>query len=393
MISFALQVAYCAIRLLVATSDSMPVYVLAYKRCYSTQRSLVSLDKLYKECNWNGDLTILIDGPSDMNIGAMKIAVNFDWTHGNKTVVVHENNIGIMRQHLWAHYAESEYWLVIEDDVEISPIACHFVTAALPLVDNNPNVYGMSLTAAQWQIGVNEKGGWRRLDLISYSKENMLFYFPAVSTWAQIYKRLLWNDWIRFTKAREAKSIEGSIYEKWYRQRPKSVWSRDFQYFVNAAEIYNLHFLLPDDQVLAYTHHEIGANSAFTKVPKGILAFDKSHVNGLASLTPKKYSYCFDNEESSPQVMLYHNGLSYELHRNHYCFLKMKRCLNIKISYGPVRPASSITGLDYNGDMRLWTVKTLRRHGLYVINEHYECSKFECLYKKGLYPDLISSYS
>lgn len=367
----------------------MPVFITAFERKYALYRSLVSLDNLYSECKWKGDLRILIDGPKQRSDDVIEVAMKYGWSHGIKTVVAQERNIGLRVQRALASTITHEFWLVVEDDVEISPLACHLVDLALPLISNDPDVFGISLTEPQWQLGINENGGWRRLDNIKSFHHEPLLYFPVVSTWAQIFKRASWNNWLNFLQSSNISTIQGSIYDSWFQRNPR-IWSRDFQFFVHVSQIYSLYFNLPDDQVLAHSHRDYGMNTNMNRGPTGILLYDDGIVRKLRNASePQRFSYCFDPEEGKNEVLLDHQGLDNQLQLNHLCYMRTKRFANIKIVYmSSPEKTRAICGLDYGGDTRLWTVKSLKRNGLFFLNENMECVRMECAYRPGLYPHI-----
>lgn len=366
----------------------IPTFLLGYNRSTALYRSLKSIDSLYKECNWKGDINILIDGPNSDNKEVVKIAAGYTWLHGRAHVRVQKHNIGIRGQRKLTSAENFEFWLVVEDDVEISSLACHFIEAALPMIAHRRDVIGISLTAPQWQIGINERGGWRRLDEVDSKFADKVLYFPAVSTWAQVFRNSTWTDWASFAKHRKMFSVHGSIYENWYQRRPDYVWSRDFQVFMHVSDLYNLHFVLPDNQVLAFSHREIGSNTSINKGPTGILAYDADLAQHVGLQEPRVFSGCFDPINDGDAIYLDYSGISYEMQRNHFCFMKMKRHTNLMITYGQHKHRKCISGLDYNGNTKLWTFDSLRREGLYFINDELECTAMECFYKRGLYPHI-----
>lgn len=370
--------------LLVNSIVGFPLFVISFNRHDSLQRCLDSLDKFCARCSSQErfDLTILIDGPLHHNEKTNNVAKKFKWSHGRKYIKRQRTNIGLANQRMLAS-SNQTYWMVVEDDVEVSPWACDHVLRGLETIMMKDDCIGISLTKPQWQLGANEKGGWRRLDLVDERCSSIL-YFPAVSTWAQIFKQSVWMEFVGFIQTNSASSIDGSVYEHWYQKSPKTVWSRDFQYFMHLGSYTNLHFNLADGQSLAISHRDLGLNTNRNRGPTGILAYEKFEKSMSNSTTIPKYSYCFDVQDDRTgkhSIEVNIDFGDYELLRNFECYLESKR-LSVKYSRIGHDP------LDYNGNKRLWTIRQLKKHGLYFLGDHFECLRFRCEYEAGLYPDL-----
>jgi hypothetical protein len=225
-------------------------------------------------------------------------------------------------------------------------------------------------------------------DLCKLQFQLHLILFPAISTWAQIYLKRHWDKWRSYIKEPVKTSINGSIYEKWYSKSPHTVWSRSFQLFVNMAGSQNLYFNLPDNQVLAVSHRHTGLNTFRDKGPNGLLLYDPQILEKMVQLKTESYNYCMDREGDGELVYVNYEGLSHELQRNHYCFLRANRLTNIISTQDTHRlpHKKTMSGLDYFGDVRLWTPRLLSQTGRYYLGHRHECVLMECKFQMGKYP-------
>ena len=100
------------------------IIVLTFNRPFSLQRLLTSLEASdYKTNSWELLLEIHIDGGGGVEGEKVReVANNFKFEFGSKHVLEEDVNIGVMAawKNAWA-WRENELFIVIEDDVEMSP--------------------------------------------------------------------------------------------------------------------------------------------------------------------------------------------------------------------------------------------------------------------------------
>lgn len=346
--------------------SSLNVHVIAYNRTESLQRCLHSLSEFFQGTNDAVNLTVSIDGPHSHNQHAFLVASTFKWSFGQKQIIRHESNIGIPGQ--WNSIQSDHDFMVVEDDVELASRGYQLLIDRVDEYRKDPELFGISLTNLQWQLGINERKKWRRLDMTElYPK---ILSFPAISTWAQIVFADRWQLFRSFSLHGVKEPIEGSIYEKWYKENPRGVWSRHFQLFVNAAQLSNVYFNLAPHS-LAVHHREPGANTSSLKGPSALLLTDFSLFPGSSGQRTPRFDHCLDPVPPSHPEDAQHPAI----HRNHACHLRSKR-----MQPGSVHP------LDYDGTVLLWTERLLRRHGHYHLGAHGQCNLMKCPYMPGLYP-------
>ena len=104
-------------------SDNPTIVVVAYKRLHSLQRLLMSLIKgqYFQETR----LIISIDFATERsNTDVKKYCSNFEWPFGEKILVEHNKNLGIIKHVFLCLDLSLDYGSVIllEDDDYISPI-------------------------------------------------------------------------------------------------------------------------------------------------------------------------------------------------------------------------------------------------------------------------------
>lgn len=103
------------------------IKVIAFKRIEGLNRLLSSLEKAnYLEYSGAINLTIFIDKGRDekeqiLVDSVIKIASEFDWTHGEKTIIIRDKNIGLPNQWrtVWSPEKDNEIAFIFEDDQEV----------------------------------------------------------------------------------------------------------------------------------------------------------------------------------------------------------------------------------------------------------------------------------
>ena len=160
-----------------------PIVVVAYNRPRSLDRLLSSIaDASYPE---NTSLIISIDKAPE-NDDVIKIARDFNWSFGEKTIKIHESNLGLRRHVLFcASYAE--YFgsvVVLEDDLYVSPSFYYYAQEALEFSLKKKYIAGISLYSHCFNV--HSRTNFAALD-DGYDN----WYFQFASSWGQAWT---WNQ-------------------------------------------------------------------------------------------------------------------------------------------------------------------------------------------------------
>ena len=277
--------------------------ILAYNRPDELSKCLTSLGRLLFLPELRPDLRIHIDGvvsPEDLRSvnDCRQQAEQFVWPHGGKSVLVREGNVGIRGQWIgaWDPLNDKEFALIIEDDVEISPLSLVYLAKIIQAQKDDPELFGVALQQAQWQLGICERGRWRRLDLVQPGSHPPLFKYPAVGTWGQLLFPQPWKSFIRQHLAYQDAAVEGLVTEEWERRR-RRLFSPIFTRWSLANGMYNLYANFGNNTALACSRQPSGVNSHGTG--KNLCRHANEHdlaifIQKIPAMVPERMSTCFD---------------------------------------------------------------------------------------------------
>lgn len=126
------------------------IVVVAYKRLHTLERLLKSIENATYKVN---DITLIIsiDYHHD-NMNVIKCAQNFNWTHGNKIVKTHQENLGLQRHIIECGDYSVEYGaaIILEDDEIVAPSFYEYARLAHDFYHDDERIAGISLYAHEW---------------------------------------------------------------------------------------------------------------------------------------------------------------------------------------------------------------------------------------------------
>ncbi len=127
-------------------ANNPALVVPAFNRPASLSRLLDALAKAHYDVP--PVLIISIDYSVDYTSVLQTLAQSFLW-HGEKKVVVHQQNMGLKNHILWCASLSEQYGavIVLEDDLMVSPWFYHYALSALEDTDGSEDVAGISLYA------------------------------------------------------------------------------------------------------------------------------------------------------------------------------------------------------------------------------------------------------
>lgn len=165
------------------------IIVLAHSRAASLGKSLDAINTL----EMDGDSAIVeiwIDalGPHKHNENVLKVAENWKCKIGAKRVNKWRDNVGIIGNWIdtWRPASHCKDWvscrelaLILEDDIDLSPMAYRWLKAAARFYNNRTDVAGLTLTDTPPKIVSGKMAG---RDLRA-PKNNAAFLYMMMGSW------------------------------------------------------------------------------------------------------------------------------------------------------------------------------------------------------------------
>jgi len=210
------------------------IIVVTYNRPESLKRLLSSIYYADYSAYKNISLVISIDGQGHEDI--LNIAEQFDWLHGKKYIIVHEENLGL-RQHILTCGDMSEKFeniIILEDDMFVGKFFYDFSVKSLNFYKNEKKITGISLYAYKQ----NEYAG---KPFIPMQDEHDVFFMQIPSSWGQIWTKDQWDKFKNFylnnPEITEQDKLP-DVVKKW----PESSWKK---YFYKYMVDFDLYFVYP----------------------------------------------------------------------------------------------------------------------------------------------------
>ena len=140
-----------------AASVVRRIVVLTQDRPESLDRTLRSLDSLRVDNNTAVDVKIQVDGggATTGRRQVVEISRRWRWPYGELLVHEHDRWLGISGQWYAAHVPadDDDYALIVEDDVELSPLALEWLNSAVRRFGGTASLAGYSLALAYGRLG------------------------------------------------------------------------------------------------------------------------------------------------------------------------------------------------------------------------------------------------
>ncbi len=165
------------------------IVVTAYNRPYALQRLLSSL----REASYPPQvrLVIAIDAGGENTAVVRQLAAAFEWPHGEKRLILHQENQGLIGSVFFGGGLSQEYGAIIllEDDLVVSPVFYHYASQALDFYTDDPRIAGISLNALWFN-------GYTHFPFIPYLDESDVFFMQVAWFQGQAYTARQWADFI-----------------------------------------------------------------------------------------------------------------------------------------------------------------------------------------------------
>lgn len=209
------------------------IVAVAYNRLDSISRLLESLDR----ASYPEDVTLIISIDKSNTDVVEKFAFQYDWKHGAKQVITHEENLGL-RNHMLSlgqHFSEFDALIILEDDISVSPSFYLYAKECVNKYHTNKDVAGISLYAPNMSyISLHPF-------MPSYTKYDAYFIKSAFS-WGEVWMKEQWLDFQRWYSMNS-----GDIPNLPSIPKPLTLWSKKswLKYHMTYCLQENKYFVVP----------------------------------------------------------------------------------------------------------------------------------------------------
>jgi hypothetical protein len=193
----------------------------------------------------------------------VSVARAWHWPYGDVRIHARDKWVGLRRQWLEADDSGNPSGsLILEDDLEVSPLFFQWWRDAIAAYGGRPDVAGVTLQRAQLVL----KGGVYDMPEVD-SAQYPLFLYKLVGTWGFAPVPAVWARFLRWYGgtggADAAVGVDGLHSSIWLetdiaRGKAQSMWMQHFVKFCDEEGLYIVHANLPGGKALASHHQESG---------------------------------------------------------------------------------------------------------------------------------------
>jgi len=179
------------------------IVAIGYNRPKSLERLLNSVENGIFPEGVKVPLVISID-KSD-SVETVKVAEEFNWTHGDKVVMARSERMGLKAHVLSCGDLTKEYGsiIVLEDDLFVSPSFYQYAQKALDFTDEDERIGGVSLYNHLFDVHA-------RMSFAAIDDGYDNWYFQFASSWGQAYTKNQWSSFKKWYEANGDKPLGGS---------------------------------------------------------------------------------------------------------------------------------------------------------------------------------------
>lgn len=320
--------------------NNIPVVIVAYDRPRSLNRLLNSIAKANYP-NRAVPLVISIDY-GETNSDVVQVAREFEWQHGEKSVIVHPENLGL-RQHvlLCGNYAvDNGAVIILEDDLVVGPNFYLFASASLNFASDKPYIGGISLYNHQFNVHTREN-----FSPVEDGYDN--WYFQFASSWGQAFTSEQWTNFIKWYKSHTTFVNKEVIPDNVASWSDKS-WLKFFIWFLIDHNQYFLYPKISHTTNFSDTGTHISSSSTRFQVP---LYHSHRKATNFSTLDESEavYDAFFENNKLYRYLDIDKGQLCTDLYN---CKSKPQERYWLKSSYEPFRVKQSfgmvMKPMDYN---------------------------------------------
>lgn len=321
----------------VMLSRPIAVVIPCYNRGDSLLRLLHSLSLAnFGEHKGAVPLVFSIDGGGSDDV--IRIAESFDWTHGEKRIIQHAQNIGLRQNIISCGDLSEQYGavVVLEDDLVVSPGFYLYATKAGQFYYEEDRIGQISLYAYEY----TEVGVFR---FMPCEDGNDVYFMQWPSSWGQLWTDRQWRRFKSWYLGRTCESMSDLQMPQYVKNWPETSWKKFF-----------IGFLVDTDAYVAYPR--VGYSTCFGDAGSNRSSMDLPIVNApLAQRAPD--SFRFDHFS--------------EVYVRYDSFFEPEKCLMDVL-------CNELADYDYEVDLHM--TKTLSD-----VSSHYLLSSRDCLQVEKTY--------
>ena len=164
----------------------------------------------------------------------VRVAERFAWTHGEKQVIVQQENLGLRKHILFCGELASRYdgVILLEDDLYVSPSYYQYAQKAAQYYREAPEISGIALYSPRF----NECA---RLPFYPLDDGFDVFFMQVACSWGQLWLKRQWDEFALWYAENADRALAGDQalpYE--IRQWPDSSWKKYFIKFMVEKDKY-----------------------------------------------------------------------------------------------------------------------------------------------------------
>jgi len=191
------------------------IVINAYNRPYALARLLTSLGRAHYPAGSKIPLVISLD-PSEKTPEVRAVAEQFDWPHGPKNIIVHEQHLGLVR-HFFACGDLSQTLgsiILLEDDEVVSPVFYLFAQQAMTFYAHDEAIGGVSLYALWFN-------GYTRQPFTPLPDEADVYFLQVPFTQGPAFTPSQWSGFRDWCAAQHADAgLADRMHPAWFRFPP-----------------------------------------------------------------------------------------------------------------------------------------------------------------------------
>lgn len=165
------------------------IVVVAYNRCDSLQRLLLSLEKAF----YDKPVTLIISVDKSDTDAVERFSENYIWPYGDKIIDKHKKNLGL-RNHMMSlgkWFDHFDAIAVLEDDIVVSPNYYTYTCQTVKKYHTCSEIAGISL----YGFNVNYQSG---IPFRPVNDEHDVYFMNCAMSWGEVWMRDSWQkfyDW------------------------------------------------------------------------------------------------------------------------------------------------------------------------------------------------------
>ncbi|HXH18619.1 MAG TPA: hypothetical protein VNJ07_06005 [Chitinophagales bacterium] len=213
--------------------NSPAIVIAVYNRDYALRRLLENLEKaIYPDT----PVPLVISIDKSENESVHKTALDFHWSHGEKSIIRHERHLGL-KQHILScgdltqHYGSI---ILFEDDIYASGYFYDYAVQALRFYAGDARIAGISLYG--YDIAENGFGPFAAID-DGYD----VYFMQVASSWGQAWTKAQWQSfrkWLEENPEVKREEFLPAYLSNW----TEYSWKKHFVRYLHAS---NKFFVFP----------------------------------------------------------------------------------------------------------------------------------------------------